>query len=53
MSVISETAVEMWIPIASGVTILSTFSRVVTRTTPTTTSRRSSGRSIGTLSLIG
>jgi len=26
MSVISESAVEMWIPIAAGVTILSTFS---------------------------
>jgi len=53
MSVMSETAVEMWMPIAAGVTILSTSSSSAFRMILMTISRSSSGRSIGTPSLIG
>jgi len=53
ISVINETAVEMWIPIACGVTILSTSSRSALRMMRMTTSRSSPGSSIGTPSLIG
>src|SRR6056297_1230005 len=53
MSVISESAVEMWIPIAAGVTILSTFSSSAFRMIRMTISRSSSGSSMGTPSLIG
>jgi len=53
MSVIRETAVEMWMPIAAGVTILSTASSSALRMMRMTISRRSLGSSWGTPSEMG